>query len=137
MRSLLTRRVESLSSRCGTVSLREMTGKESARLLSKGCGQKANVDYKETWAPVAKLVTLRIFLTPVAILLLHTLQMNIKTAFLNADLEEMDFVKPLYYQFWILKLLYDSLKDFAMRSKNAHQINLLKQGGVLRLKKAI
>jgi hypothetical protein len=39
-------------------------GRDKSRFLPKGCGQRADVDYNETWAPVAKLVTLlRIFLS--------------------------------------------------------------------------
>jgi hypothetical protein len=87
-----------------------------------GCGQRADTDYNETWAPVAKLVTLRIFLSRVAILQLFTLQMDIKTAFLNADIEETVFVKPLYDHIFILKLLNESLSDAASRTKVADQI---------------
>jgi hypothetical protein len=43
-------------------------GRDKSRFLPKGCGQRAGTDYNETWAPVAKLVTLRIFLSLVAIL---------------------------------------------------------------------
>jgi hypothetical protein len=56
-------------------------GRMKARFVPKGCGQKADVNYNETWAPVAKLVTLHIFLSLVAILQLSTLQLDIKTAF--------------------------------------------------------
>jgi tetrahydromethanopterin S-methyltransferase subunit B len=82
-------------------------GRDKSRFLPKGCGQRAGTDYNETWAPVAKLVTLRIFLSLVAILQLFTLQMDIKTAFLNADIEETVFVKPVYDRIFILKLLYE------------------------------
>jgi hypothetical protein len=56
-------------------------GRDKSCFLPKGCKQRADVDYNETWAPVAKLVTLRIFLSLVALLQLFTLQMDIKTAF--------------------------------------------------------
>jgi hypothetical protein len=42
-------------------------GRDKSRFLPKGCGQRADVDYNETLAPVAKLVTLRIFFSLVAI----------------------------------------------------------------------
>jgi hypothetical protein len=32
-------------------------GRMKARFVPKGCGQRVDVDYNETWAPVAKLVT--------------------------------------------------------------------------------
>jgi hypothetical protein len=55
------------------VRLTKADGRMKARFVSKDCRQKADVDYNETWAPVAKLVTLRIFLSLVAILQLSTL----------------------------------------------------------------
>ena len=67
------------------------------------------MDYSETWAPVAKLVTLRVFLTLVAILSLSTCQLDLKTAFLNASLEEEVFVKPLHDMQYILLLLLGRL----------------------------
>jgi hypothetical protein len=36
-------------------------GRDKSRFLPKGRGQRAGTEYNETWAPVAKLVTLRFF----------------------------------------------------------------------------
>ena len=58
--------------------VKEKPDKLKARFTPKGYAQKQDLDYKETWAPVAKLVTLRVFLTLVAILCLHTCQLDIK-----------------------------------------------------------
>jgi hypothetical protein len=110
-------------------------GRDKSRFLPKGCGQRAAVEYNETWAPVAKLVILRIFLSFVAILQLFTLQMDIKTAFLNAAIKETVFVKPVYDHIFILKLLFASLSDAASRSKIENQIRAFRGGGVMRLKK--
>ena len=49
----------------------------------RGFSQIEDVDYDETFAPVAMLVTLRICLSIVAILSLATCQLALKTAFLN------------------------------------------------------
>ena len=108
-----------------------------ARFTPKGYAQKQNVDYKETWAPVAKLVTLRVFLTLVAILCLHTCQLDLKTAFLNAIVEEEIYVKPLYDMVEILKALLNRTSDRSHKLKIARFIRLLASGGVLKLKKAI
>jgi hypothetical protein len=91
-----------------------------------------DVDYNETWAPVAKLVTLRIFLSLVAILQLSTLQLDIKTAFLNAV-----FVKPVYDQVLALRMLLTTLKDVTQRAKVLEHIRALQAGGVMLLLKAI
>ena len=107
------------------------------RFTPKGCGQKANVDYKETYAPVAKLVTLRIFLTVVAILQLATGQLDLKTAFLNAELEEEIYCQPLHDHIYILTLILPTLSDALQVRHITDSIRALKRGGVLRLKKAI
>jgi hypothetical protein len=59
-----------------------------ARLVAKGFSQKPGVDYGDIWAPVSQYKTLRILLAVVATEGLHLHQLDIKTAFLNGDIEE-------------------------------------------------
>lgn len=59
-----------------------------ARLVLKGCSQKAGVDYTETFAPVARFETIRAVLSVAAQKGYHLTQFDIKTAFLNGELEE-------------------------------------------------
>ena len=58
-----------------------------ARLVAKGYSQVEGVD-NETFAPVAKFSTIRCILALGAIMDLAMHQMEVKTAFLNGDLEE-------------------------------------------------
>ena len=59
-----------------------------ARLVAKGFTQREHIDFEEVYAPVSQYATLRAFLSTVADQDLEVRQVDIKTAFLNGDLEE-------------------------------------------------
>ncbi|GJW70894.1 zinc finger, CCHC-type containing protein [Tanacetum coccineum] len=62
--------------------------KFKARLVIQGFKQKSGIDYFDTYAPVARISTIRLLIAMASIhnLIIH--QMDVKTAFLNGDLEE-------------------------------------------------
>ena len=65
-----------------------------ARYVGKGFEQQPQVDYKETFSPTARRATLRMGLQ-IAVeknMLIH--QMDFDTAFLNADLDVVIYMKP-------------------------------------------
>ena len=59
-----------------------------ARLVAKGYTQRQGVDYEETFSPVAMLKSIRILLAISAYHDYEIWQMDVKTAFLNGDIEE-------------------------------------------------
>ena len=59
-----------------------------ARLVAKGFTQKKGIDYEEIFSFIAMLKSIRILLSIAACLDYKIWQMDIKTAFLNGNLEE-------------------------------------------------
>ncbi|KAJ9556920.1 hypothetical protein OSB04_011534 [Centaurea solstitialis] len=64
--------------------------RNKARLVTKGYHQQEGIDYDETFAPVARIKAIRIFLTYAA----HkNMKMDVKCAFLNGELQEVVYVE--------------------------------------------
>ena len=59
-----------------------------AKLVAKGLTQREGIDYYETYAPVSSKDSLRIVMALVAHFDLELHQMDVKTAFLNGELNE-------------------------------------------------
>lgn len=64
-----------------------------ARLVAKGFTQKYGVDYTETFSPVVRHTTLRLLFALSVKLGLDVTHLDVKTAFLNGDLEEIIHMK--------------------------------------------
>nr|GEU75737.1 zinc finger, CCHC-type [Tanacetum cinerariifolium] len=61
---------------------------EEARMVSHGFKQKSKIDYSDTYALVARISTIRLLIAMASIHSLIIHQMDVKTAFLNDELEE-------------------------------------------------
>ena len=109
--------------------------RNKARLVAKGYSQEEGIDYDETYAPVARLEAIRIFLAFAAYSNFKVFQMDVKSAFLNGELEEEvyveqppgfenaefeDFVYFLFKALYGLKQAprtwYDTLSEFLLEN---------------------
>ncbi|GJX50215.1 retrovirus-related pol polyprotein from transposon TNT 1-94 [Tanacetum coccineum] len=108
--------------------------RNKVRLVAQGYNQQEGIDYDETYAPVARLESIRILLAYACALDFKLYQMDVKSAFLNGFINEevyvaqppgfIDFTKPnyvyklkkdLYGLKQAPKAWYDRLKDFLIQ----------------------
>ncbi|KAI3669337.1 hypothetical protein L6452_40570 [Arctium lappa] len=66
--------------------------RNKARLVTKGYRQEEGIEYDETYAPVARIEAIRMFLAYTAYKNFTVYQMDVKTAFLNGVLKEEVYV---------------------------------------------
>ena len=62
--------------------------RNKARLVAQGFSQQEGIDYTETFAPVARIEAVRIFLAYATHKRFKVFQMDVKSAFLNGELKE-------------------------------------------------
>ncbi|GJV61666.1 retrovirus-related pol polyprotein from transposon TNT 1-94 [Tanacetum coccineum] len=111
-----------------------IVSRNKARLVSQGYNQQEGIDYEETYAPVARLESIRILLAIACANDFKLYQMDVKSAFLNGFINEevyvaqppgfIDFQKPnyvyklkkaLYGLKQAPKAWYDRLKAFLIK----------------------
>ncbi|GJT71912.1 retrovirus-related pol polyprotein from transposon TNT 1-94 [Tanacetum coccineum] len=111
-----------------------VVSRNKARLVAQGYNQQEGIDYDETYAPVARLESIRILLAYACALDFRLFQMDVKSAFLNGFINEevyvaqppgfIDFAKPnhvyrlkkaLYGLKQAPKAWYDRLKAFLIK----------------------
>ncbi|GJT63397.1 retrovirus-related pol polyprotein from transposon TNT 1-94 [Tanacetum coccineum] len=66
--------------------------KNKARLVAKGYRQEEGIDFEESFAPVARIEAIRIFIANATSKNMTIYQMDVKTAFLNGELKEEVYV---------------------------------------------
>nr|GEZ56854.1 hypothetical protein [Tanacetum cinerariifolium] len=67
--------------------------KNKAKLVAQGYNQQEGIDYEKTFAPVARLEAIRIFLAYASYIGFVVYQMDMKSAFLNGKILEEVYVK--------------------------------------------
>ncbi|GKC14271.1 retrovirus-related pol polyprotein from transposon TNT 1-94 [Tanacetum coccineum] len=97
--------------------------KNKARLVAQGYNQREGIDYEETFAPVARLEAIRIFLAYAAYMGFMVYQMDVKSAILNGKISEEIYVDDIIFRSTSVKLS----KQFAKLMTMKYEMNLLKK----------
>ncbi|GJS36080.1 retrovirus-related pol polyprotein from transposon TNT 1-94 [Tanacetum coccineum] len=79
-----------------------------ARVVAKGYNQQEGIDFEESFAPIARLEAIRLFIAYAAHKSFPIYQMDVKTAFLNGPLKE----EALYGLKQAPRAWYDELSNF-------------------------
>ncbi|GJR65697.1 retrovirus-related pol polyprotein from transposon TNT 1-94 [Tanacetum coccineum] len=75
-----------------------IVSRNKARLVAQGYNQQEGIDYDETYAPVARLESIRILLAYACALDFKLFQMDVKSAFLNGFINE-EYIKEMLKKF--------------------------------------
>ena len=67
--------------------------RNKAKLVCKGYAQQEGIGFEETFAPVARIEAIRMFLALSNFQKFKLYQMDVKSAFLNGDLEEEVYIE--------------------------------------------
>ena len=115
--------------------------KYKARLTPQGCYQHFGIDYADTYAPVARMATLRYVLALACLLNLKTSSCDFTNAFLNAELKEDVYVNappgsaplPDGYVYKLQRALY-GLKQSPREWNNTVNDFMIKECGFRQMK---
>ncbi|BES94054.1 Hydra magnipapillata [Nesidiocoris tenuis] len=115
--------------------------RKKARLVARGFTQRPNVDFAETYAPVAKLSSIRLLLGIAAEKGLMVSQMDVITAYLNGDLDEDVYMAiPENLKQYLQEIVVEESQNETVFEKARKALNDLRNGDkekVCHLKKAI
>ncbi|GJW89012.1 retrovirus-related pol polyprotein from transposon TNT 1-94 [Tanacetum coccineum] len=122
--------------------------KNKARLVAKGYRQEEGIDFEKSFAPVARIEAIRIFIANAASKNMSIYQMDVKTTFLNGELKEEVYVsqpegfvdpdhpthiyrlkKALYGLKQAPRAWYDTLSKFLMDNRFSKGLQISKSPG--------
>jgi hypothetical protein len=93
--------------------------RRKARLVAKGFTQKPGIDFNETFAPVARLGPVRLFMTIAVELGLQVYQLDFTSAYLNGEIEEVFMEVPSEF--------YDILNEKESRKFRGNKVCLIRK----------
>lgn len=108
----------------------DKTEKKKARLVAKGYSQQPGLDYHRTFAPVARLATVRLLIALAVEMNMDIDQIDIDTAYLNGDLNEDIYMKvPDLLEESLEKLIKLESANSATGKRAARMLEDIKGGG--------
>ncbi|XP_059630922.1 uncharacterized protein LOC132273854 [Cornus florida] len=100
--------------------------RNKARLVCKGYSQQVGIDYDETFAPVARMESIKMLLSFAYHKQVKVYQMDVKSAFLNGDLNEKFLILQIYVDDIMVCGPDTSLaSEFANLKKTTFEMSLL------------
>lgn len=81
--------------------------RRKARVVAQGFSQRPGIHFKETFAPVARLSTIRLLISLAIQFDMKVRQFDVTCAFLNGELEEEIFMRPPKYLSQVLQIIQD------------------------------
>ena len=91
---------------------------KKSRLVARGDRDVRKDEYTYVYAPVARMTSFRILLALIAIFNMCTLQLDVDTAFLNAELTEEIYMQPHTGLMMILLSLLHASTEYTQKQRD-------------------
>ncbi|GJR79540.1 retrovirus-related pol polyprotein from transposon TNT 1-94 [Tanacetum coccineum] len=108
----------------------DIVSRNKARLVAKGYNQQEGINYDETYAPVARLESIRILLAYACTLNFKLFQMDVKSAFLNGFINEEFEMSMMGELNFFLGLQIKQLEDGIFFNQSKYIKEMLKKFGL-------
>ncbi|GJQ90597.1 retrovirus-related pol polyprotein from transposon TNT 1-94 [Tanacetum coccineum] len=107
-----------------------IVSRNKARLVAQGYNQQEGIDYDETYAPVARLESIRILLAYACALDFKLFQMDVKSAFLNGFINEEFEMSMMGELNFFLRLQIKQMEDGIFFNQSKYIKEMLKKFGL-------
>ena len=98
--------------------------RNKARLVAKGYNQEEDIDYDETFTPIARLEAIRMLLAFASFIDFKLYQMDIKSTFLNGFIQEKVYIEqpPGFESFNFPNHVFKTFKSFVWIETNSKSL---------------